>query len=477
MKHKAEIDKTHLRDLITDAERCKALTVEYNGVYCDYARQRVTPETMKKLYKLADAADLRGRSTPCSAVSTSTPRRTARASRGDAEDKVINVDGKNVVPMCTKSWIRSRTSPRRCATASGWATGKPLTSVVAAASADRWARSSCTRRCARARRLRRARAGASCGSSRTSTRWTWRAAERARPGDHAGGGSVEDVHHGGDDAQRAHGEAMDHRALGNRRRQAHGGGFHQPAGFRVRHRPRQRVRVLGLGRRQVQRVLRGGMLPLSLQYGYDTMETFLEGAWNVDEHRHGAVRGNLPVTLDASLWNVSFLDCPARAILPYTQALAKLAPHIQQVAMESNGKGVSIDGQKLDYEAGRSISANLEPTASTRSTSSSTKGAHPVRLHQDHQVAAVRVPEGRDRVQPRRAHVQLFAQADALAVGKATCTRSENARFAIPHKTFTGNRPSLSIMLPSLNAYTTGQILAIYEHRVATQGFIWGLNC
>ena len=60
--HKAEIDKTHLRDLITDAERCKALTVEYNGVYCDYARQRVTPETMKKLYKRAEGqGDQRGR--------------------------------------------------------------------------------------------------------------------------------------------------------------------------------------------------------------------------------------------------------------------------------------------------------------------------------------------------------------------------------------------------------------------------------
>ena len=99
----------------------------------------------------------------------------------------------------------------------------------------------------------------------------------------------------------------------------------------------------------------------------------------------------------------------------------------------------------------------------------------------------------------------FFAQADALAVGKTAvqlrsevsfflftysfyfrignrtdvvfCLRLQNCPDSlIPHKTFTGNRPSLSIMLPALNAYTTGQILAIYEHRVATQGFIWGLN-
>ena len=72
----------------------------------------------------------------------------------------------------------------------------------------------------------------------------------------------------------------------------------------------------------------------------------------------------------------------------------------------------------------------------------------------------------------------FFAQADALAVGKTDVQlRSENVPDSlIPHKTFTGNRPSLSIMLPALNAYTTGQLLAIYEHRVAVQGFIWGLN-
>ena len=72
----------------------------------------------------------------------------------------------------------------------------------------------------------------------------------------------------------------------------------------------------------------------------------------------------------------------------------------------------------------------------------------------------------------------FFAQADALAVGKTDVElRSENVpTFLIPHKTFTGNRPSLSIMLPALNAYSTGQLLAIYEHRVAVQGFVWGLN-
>ena len=224
-----------------------------------------------------------------------------------------------------------------------------------------------------------------------------------------------------------------------------------------------------------------GMLPLSLQYGFDTMEKFLEGAWNMDEHFATApFEENVPVTLGLlSVWNVSFLDCPARAILPYTQALAKLAPHIQQVAMESNGKGVSIDGQPLPYDTGEIDFG--EP---------GTNGQHSFYqlIHQGRTIPCdfIGIIKSQQSVYLKGEIVSnhdelmcnFFAQADALAVGKtAVQLRSENCPDSlIPHKTFTGNRPSLSIMLPALNAYTTGQILAIYEHRVATQGFIWGLN-
>lgn len=97
-----------------------------------------------------------------------------------------------------------------------------------------------------------------------------------------------------------------------------------------------------------------GMLPLSLQYGFDIMERFLKGANDIDEHfRTAPFDQNIPILLGlASVWNVSFLGYPARAILPYCQALNKLAPHIQQVAMESNGKGVDINGYPLPFEAG-----------------------------------------------------------------------------------------------------------------------------
>jgi len=224
-----------------------------------------------------------------------------------------------------------------------------------------------------------------------------------------------------------------------------------------------------------------GMLPLSLQYGFDTMEKFLEGAWNIDEHFATApFEENLPVTLGMlSVWNTSFLDCPARAILPYTQALAKLAPHIQQVSMESNGKGVSIDGQSLPFSTGEIDFG--EP---------GTNGQHSFYqlIHQGRTIPCdfIGIIKSQQSVYLKGEIVSnhdelmcnFFAQADALALGKtAVELRSESVPDSlIPHKTFTGNRPSLSIMLPSLNAYTVGQLLAIYEHRVAVQGFVWGLN-
>jgi len=224
-----------------------------------------------------------------------------------------------------------------------------------------------------------------------------------------------------------------------------------------------------------------GILPLSLQYGFEEMEKFLQGAWNVDEHFATApFERNLPVTLGMlSLWNVSFLNCPARAILPYTQALAKLAPHIQQVSMESNGKGVAIDGTPLPYECGEIDFG--EP---------GTNGQHSFYqlIHQGRVIPCdfIGLIKSQQSVYLKGEIVSnhdelmcnFFAQADALAVGKtAVELRAESCPDAlISHKTFSGNRPSLSLMLPQLDAYTTGQLLSLYEHRVAVQGFIWGVN-
>merc|ERR1711904_337301 len=158
---------------------------------------------------------------------------------------------------------------------------------------------------------------------------------------------------------------------------------------------------------------------------------------------------------------------------------SKLAPHIQQLSMESNGKGVDINGHTLKFEAGQIDFG--EP---------GTNGQHSFYqlIHQGRVIPCdfIGTIKSQQSVYLKGEIVSnhdelmcnFFAQADALAVGKSVADlRAENCPdYLIPHKTFTGNRPSLSILLPELNAYTVGQILSLYENRVAVQGFVWGLN-
>ncbi|KAH9692933.1 glucose-6-phosphate isomerase [Citrus sinensis] len=238
-----------------------------------------------------------------------------------------------------------------------------------------------------------------------------------------------------------------------------------------------------------------GVLPLSLQYGFSVVEKygnfllflftcyhfqllrsvpefivrhgiilkFLKGAWSIDQHFISApYEKNIPVLLGLlSIWNVSFLGHPAR------------------VSMESNGKGVSIDGMPLPFEAGEIDFG--EP---------GTNGQHSFYqlIHQGRVIPCdfIGVVKSQQPVYLKGEVVSnhdelmsnFFAQPDALAVGKTPeQLQKENvAPHLIPHKTFSGNRPSLSLLLPSLNAYNIGQLLAIYEHRIAVEGFIWGIN-
>lgn len=224
-----------------------------------------------------------------------------------------------------------------------------------------------------------------------------------------------------------------------------------------------------------------GVLPLSLQYSYEVMSSFLDGAHDIDEHFFTApLRDNIPVLLGLlGVWNSTFLKYETRALLPYSQALKRFPAHIQQVDMESNGKRVAMDGSVLPFSSGE---INFgEP---------GTNGQHSFYqlMHQGRVVPAdfigfmeSQAPKALDGEQVSN-HDELmsnfFAQPDALAKGK---TLSELTEEEVPeelraHKVFSGNRPSSSMLMTKLDAFTVGQLLAIYEHRTAVQGFIWGLN-
>lgn len=224
-----------------------------------------------------------------------------------------------------------------------------------------------------------------------------------------------------------------------------------------------------------------GVLPLSLQYGYDVVDRFLAGAHDMDEHfRTAPLESNLPVVMGLlGVWNATFLGHATRALLPYQQALLKLAPHIQQVDMESNGKGVRLDGTTLPHSAGP---VNFgEP---------GTNGQHSFYqlVHQGRVVPCdfVGIINSQSPIdlpgEPVSNHDELmsnfFAQPDALAFGKSAeqCRVEGIPEELVPHQTFPGNRPSSSLLLDTLDAFTIGQLLALFEHRTAVEGFVWDIN-
>eukprot|EP00592_Proboscia_alata_P003834 CAMPEP_0194370168 /NCGR_PEP_ID=MMETSP0174-20130528/18465_1 /TAXON_ID=216777 /ORGANISM="Proboscia alata, Strain PI-D3" /LENGTH=577 /DNA_ID=CAMNT_0039147471 /DNA_START=179 /DNA_END=1912 /DNA_ORIENTATION=+ len=224
-----------------------------------------------------------------------------------------------------------------------------------------------------------------------------------------------------------------------------------------------------------------GILPLSLQYSSAVMAEFLNGAHDIDEHFFTApLRENIPVILGLlGVWNSTFMGYATRALLPYSQALKRLPAHIQQVDMESNGKRVAIDGTPVPFQTGE---INFgEP---------GTNGQHSFYqlMHQGRVVPAdfVGFCESQSPVElegePVTNHDELmsnfFAQPDALAYGKtlADCVAEGIPEELREHKVFSGNRPSSSMLLTRLDAFAIGQLLAIYEHRTAVQGFVWGIN-
>eukprot|EP00188_Purpureofilum_apyrenoidigerum_P006322 Plantae.Rhodophyta-Purpureofilum_apyrenoidigerum.ctg9612.p1 GENE.Plantae.Rhodophyta-Purpureofilum_apyrenoidigerum.ctg9612~~Plantae.Rhodophyta-Purpureofilum_apyrenoidigerum.ctg9612.p1 ORF type:complete len:546 (+),score=104.96 Plantae.Rhodophyta-Purpureofilum_apyrenoidigerum.ctg9612:145-1638(+) len=224
-----------------------------------------------------------------------------------------------------------------------------------------------------------------------------------------------------------------------------------------------------------------GVLPLSLQYGFDIVLKFLEGARAMDDHFFSASpEKNLPVIMGLiGVWNSTYLGFSTRALLPYCQALLKLAPHIQQVDMESNGKRVKIDGSELQHEAGP---INFgEP---------GTNGQHSFYqlMHQGRVVPAdfIGFKESQNPIELEGENVSnhdelmsnFFAQPDALAIGKTAeeCRAEGIPEELVPHKVFKGNRPSSSLLMQRLDAYELGRLLALFEHRTAVEGFVWDIN-
>jgi glucose-6-phosphate isomerase len=214
-------------------------------------------------------------------------------------------------------------------------------------------------------------------------------------------------------------------------------------------------------------------LSICLSAGFEAFEQLLAGAHSMDRHfRTAPVHKNMPVVLAMlGIWYRNFWGAASYAALPYDQYLESFPRWLQQTDMESNGKYVTRDGYAVEWETAPVVFG--EP---------GTNGQHAFyqMLHQGTDLvpcdfigaAKPQNPVGNVLGEHHKVLMaNMLAQSQALMRGRTFEEAGQN-----PHRTFSGNRPSNTLILNEVNAYHLGQLLALYEHKVFVQGIIWQIN-
>jgi glucose-6-phosphate isomerase len=207
-------------------------------------------------------------------------------------------------------------------------------------------------------------------------------------------------------------------------------------------------------------------LPVALAFGWNVFQAFRDGAKQMDTHALSApLAENLPVLMGLiTVWNTSFIGYAAEACVPYDTRLSLLVAHLQQLEMESNGKRVTRDGETISY--------NTQPVV-FGGVGTNVQHAFFQQLHQGTVEAPVdflisATPPAGDAEQNRALTANALAQADALAFGKSNA--------AEPHRHYPGNRPSSILIYDALSPAMLGKLIALYEHKTAVAGRVWGIN-
>jgi glucose-6-phosphate isomerase len=217
-------------------------------------------------------------------------------------------------------------------------------------------------------------------------------------------------------------------------------------------------------------------LSTMIAIGPDNFRDMLAGFHAMDTHfRDAPLTQNLPALMGLlALWNNDFLGAETVAVLPYAQYLKRFPAYLQQLTMESNGKSVTLDGRRVDYQTGPVYWG--EP---------GTNGQHSFYqlIHQGTRLVPCDFIGFCQPLNPMHAQhdllmANLFAQGEALAFGKtADELRAGDVDEAlVPHRTFEGNRPSNTILAERLTPYVLGALVALYEHSVFVQGVIWDID-
>jgi glucose-6-phosphate isomerase len=217
-------------------------------------------------------------------------------------------------------------------------------------------------------------------------------------------------------------------------------------------------------------------LATMLAIGPDNFRAMLDGFHQMDEHfRTTPFERNLPVLLGLlGVWYTDFFNAQTVAVLPYEQYLKRFPAYLQQLTMESNGKHVTLTGNRVDYATGPIYWG--EP---------GTNGQHSFYqlIHQGTRLIPCDFIGFGKSLNPLGRHhdmlmANVFAQTEALAFGKtAEQVKAEGTPdWLVPHRVFEGNRPSNTILAEELTPEVLGKLIALYEHSVFTQGTIWQIN-
>ena len=226
-------------------------------------------------------------------------------------------------------------------------------------------------------------------------------------------------------------------------------------------------------------------LPVMIAVGLENFRAFLAGAHDMDEHFVTApLTRNLPVLLGlVGFWHRVVCDFPARAVIPYDQRLSRLPAYLQQLDMESNGKSVMLDS-----------AGAVTPTGPLVWGEPGTNGQHAFfqLLHQGTDIIPVEFIAAAVGHEPDLKHhhdlllANVVAQSEALMKGRtleearaqmlAKGMNAEQVDKIAPHRVFSGNRPSLTILYRKLDPRTFGRLIALYEHRVFVEGTLYDIN-
>jgi len=225
-------------------------------------------------------------------------------------------------------------------------------------------------------------------------------------------------------------------------------------------------------------------LPLTIAIGPQHFEEFLAGGYDIDRHfRAAPIAENIPMLMGLiSVWNRDILGHASQAVIPYDQRLSRFPAYLQQLQMESNGKSVRLDGAPASDATGAVVWG--EP---------GTNGQHAFfqLIHQGTEIVPVDFlvaarPTNADGRHHDLLVANCFAQSEALMRGRTTAqadainrglglSAEEAARLA-PHKTFSGSRPSSTLLYEKLTPRMLGRLIALYEHKVFVEAAIWGIN-